>query len=63
MRRRDEAVKTATGPKHPNRGGGTAAAWMGVGYAFNAEDVTLDGKTLEVSPWTFFPAIHLGKAF
>ncbi|MCB9587611.1 MAG: hypothetical protein H6718_19570 [Polyangiaceae bacterium] len=38
-------------------------AWIGVGYAVGAEDITLAGKTFEAQPLLVFPAIHLGYAF
>jgi hypothetical protein len=34
--------------------------WLGVGYAFGAEDVTLAGQTFDTNPLILFPAIHLG---
>lgn len=40
-----------------------ATAWLGVGYAFSADDMMLGGKTFEASPITVFPAIHLGYRF
>ncbi len=40
-----------------------ATAWLGVGYAFSADDVMLGGKTYDPSPLTVFPAIHLGYRF
>ncbi len=38
-------------------------AWLGVGYSFSADDVMLGGKTYDASPFTVFPAIHLGYRF
>jgi len=37
--------------------------WLGVGYAFGADDVMLDGKTYEASRYTIFPAVHAGYRF
>jgi len=34
--------------------------WLGVGYAFGADDVALDGKTFSANPLVVFPALHLG---
>jgi len=34
--------------------------WLGVAYAFGADDVTLDGKTFSGRPLIIFPALHLG---
>lgn len=40
-----------------------ATPWLGVSYAFSAEDVTLGGTTYEQSPVTIFPAAHVGYRF
>jgi len=40
-----------------------ATAWLGVGYAFSADNVMLGGKTYDASPFSVFPAIHLGYRF
>ena len=40
-----------------------ATAWLGVGYVWSADDVMLGGKTYDASPFTVFPAIHLGYRF
>lgn len=40
-----------------------ATAWLGVGYAFSADDVMLGGKAYDASPLVVFPAIHLGYRF
>lgn len=37
--------------------------WLGVGYAFGAEALTLDGATYRPSKLAVFPAIHLGFEF
>jgi hypothetical protein len=37
--------------------------WLGLGYAFESDDVTLDGETFEQQPALVFPAIHLGYRF
>jgi hypothetical protein len=37
-----------------------ATPWLGVGYAFGAEDVVLAGNTFEPGRVTFFPAVHVG---
>ncbi len=37
-----------------------ATTWLGLGYAFGADDVTLGGKRFEPQRFTVFPAIHLG---
>ncbi len=37
--------------------------WLGVGYDFGADKVTLGGKTYDPNPVTIFPAIHLGYQF
>ena len=37
--------------------------WVGVGYEFGAEDVTLAGATTKASPVTVFPTVHLGYRF
>ena len=34
--------------------------WLGVGYAFGADDVTLGDQTFDVNPLIVFPAVHLG---
>jgi hypothetical protein len=34
--------------------------WVGVGYAFGAEDRVLGAHTFESNPWYVFPTIHLG---
>jgi len=41
-------------------GGFYATPWIGVGYAFGAEDVRLEGAKLDAMRVTVFPAIHLG---
>lgn len=37
--------------------------WLGVGYQFGADKVTLDGKTYAPSAFTVFPAIHVGYSY
>ncbi len=37
-----------------------ATAWLGLGYAFSAEDIVLDGQRFEAQSVSVFPAIHLG---
>lgn len=37
--------------------------WLGVGRAWGAEDLTVDGATYEAMPVTVFPAVHLGYRF
>jgi hypothetical protein len=37
--------------------------WIGIGYEFGADDVTLGGSTYEASALNIFPAIHLGYRF
>lgn len=34
--------------------------WLGVGYAFGAEDLSLAGRTFSPNPLIVFPAVHLG---
>jgi len=34
--------------------------WLGVGYSFGAEDVSLGGQTFAANPLLIFPALHLG---
>ena len=41
-------------------GGLYLTPWLGVAYAFGADDVTLDGKTFAGKPLIIFPALHLG---
>jgi hypothetical protein len=41
-------------------GGFYATPWLGVGYAFGQDDVTLAGETFSGSPLVVFPAVHLG---
>ena len=40
-----------------------ATPWLGVSYAFSAEDVTLGGTTYQQNPVTIFPAVHVGYRF
>lgn len=40
-----------------------ATPWLGVSYAFSAEDATLGGTTYEHNPVTIFPAVHVGYRF
>jgi hypothetical protein len=40
-----------------------ATPWIGVGYQFNAGDVTLDGATFKSTPISVYPAVHLGYQF
>lgn len=40
-----------------------ATPWLGVGYAFGTDDVTLAGKTFESSKVSVFPAVHVGYGF
>ena len=40
-----------------------ATPWLGLGYTFGADDVTLAGSTFEAMPFTVFPAVHLGYRF
>lgn len=37
--------------------------WLGVGYAFGADDVTLAGATFEATRVNVFPAVHVGYRF
>lgn len=37
--------------------------WLGVGYAFGADDVSLGGRTFEAQTLIIFPAVHLGYRF
>ncbi len=37
-----------------------ATPWLGVGYAFGAQDVRLGGAQLDAIAVRVFPAIHLG---
>jgi len=41
-------------------GGFYLTPWLGVAYAFGAQDVTLGGKTFTANPLIIFPALHLG---
>ncbi|HET7539089.1 MAG TPA: hypothetical protein VFK05_04435, partial [Polyangiaceae bacterium] len=34
--------------------------WLGVGYAFGADDVTLGTRTFDANSLVVFPAVHLG---
>jgi len=34
--------------------------WLGLGYSFGADDVSLDGQTFAANPLLVFPAVHLG---
>jgi len=40
-----------------------ATPWIGVGYQFNADDITLDGATFKSTPISVYPAVHLGYQF
>lgn len=40
-----------------------ATAWLGVGYVWGADDVTIGGATFEAMRINVFPAIHLGYRF
>lgn len=40
-----------------------ATPWVGVSYAINARDLSAGGATLKATPWTIFPAVHLGYRF
>lgn len=40
-----------------------ATPWLGIGYALNAKDMNVDGKTYRTQPVSFFPAVHLGYRF
>lgn len=37
-----------------------ATPWLGIGYAFGAQDVDVMGSRLSAMPVTVFPAVHLG---
>ncbi len=37
--------------------------WLGVGYAWSADDISLGGKTFAPSSVTVVPAVHLGYRF
>jgi outer membrane autotransporter protein len=37
--------------------------WVSVDYQFNAKDVTISGKIFRESPYSVFPALHLGWTF
>jgi hypothetical protein len=41
-------------------GGLYATAWLGLSYAFGAENAVLGDRTYDANPWTVFPAIHVG---
>lgn len=44
-------------------GGFYVKPWVGVGWDFGAEDVTLGDATFEAQPLQVFPTVHLGWAF
>jgi hypothetical protein len=37
--------------------------WVAVDYQFNARDVVISGKTFHESPYSVFPAAHIGWSF
>ena len=41
-------------------GGLYVTPWLGIGYAFGAEDLSLADHTFSANPWLIFPAVHLG---
>lgn len=40
-----------------------ATPWLGIGYALDAKDMNVDGKTYRANPVSIFPAVHLGYRF
>ncbi len=53
----------AVGGRIPLGAGFYVTPWIGVDYAFGAGDITLEGKTYEQGPVSFFPTVHLGYRF
>jgi hypothetical protein len=37
-----------------------ATAWIGGGRTIGEDDLVVDGEAFDQSPWTVFPAVHLG---
>ncbi|HET9930790.1 MAG TPA: hypothetical protein VFQ35_08890 [Polyangiaceae bacterium] len=40
-----------------------ATPWLGLGYALNAKDMSVAGKTYNPNSFTIFPAVHVGYRF
>lgn len=58
------SVGAHVGYRVPIAGGFYITPWIGVGYSFGVRAVTLAGATYEASPFSVFPAIHVGyRAF
>jgi hypothetical protein len=62
-RGRQATAGVHVGWRQPIVGGMYATAWIGVGRVLGARTVELGGARFEQSPWTVFPAIHLGYRF
>lgn len=62
-RQRQVSAGINLGWRFPITHGFYATAWLGLGRSFGGGDVMLGGETFSMSPWTVFPAVHLGRRF
>ena len=47
----------------PVRGTFYATPWIGVGYLFGTTPIEADEKSFNLTPVSFFPAVHVGYGF
>jgi hypothetical protein len=47
----------------PFEGAFYVTPWIGVGYLFGTTPIEADGKSFNLSPVSFFPAVHVGYGF
>lgn len=62
-RQRQVSTGINLGWRFPITHGVYATPWLGVGRSFGGGDVMLGGRTFTMSPWTVFPAVHVGRRF
>jgi hypothetical protein len=63
-RQRELSVGVNLGWRFPISHGVYATPWLGLGRTVaGGGDVMLGGRTFSMSPWTVFPAVHVGRRF
>ena len=63
-RQRQLAVGVNLGWRFPIAHGVYATPWLGVGRTVSGNgDVMLGRRTFSTTPWTVFPAVHVGRRF
>jgi len=62
-RQRQLSVGVNLGWRFPISHGIYATPWLGLGRTVGGGDVMLGGRTFTMTPWTVFPAVHVGRRF